>query len=205
MTNFDERALTWDEDPLKVERAGAVAKAIQRIIPLNPQMTALEYGCGTGLLSFALQSGLGPITLADTSQGMLDVLADKIKVEGAANMTPLRLDLSKESIPAESFDLVYSLMTLHHIPNTDGILRRFYTILKPDGWLCLADLDKEDGSFHDAGVTGIHNGFTRADLRTQAEAIGFTGITFSTVYHIQKVGKVFPVFLLVAKKEQNEN
>ncbi len=71
MTNFDERAKDWDSDPKKIERARTVSEAIRNTTPVTPQMSALEYGCGTGLLSFALQSDLGQITLADTSQGML--------------------------------------------------------------------------------------------------------------------------------------
>ena len=94
MTNFDERARDWDSDPNKVERARTVAEAIRRAIPLSNEMKALEYGCGTGLLSFALQSDLGQITLADTSQGMLDVLREKIANAGVTNMHPIRLDLA---------------------------------------------------------------------------------------------------------------
>ena len=82
MTNFDERAKDWDTDPMKVERAQSVADAIRRAVPLTADMSALEYGCGTGLLSFALQSHLGKITLADTSLGMLSVLTEKIAASG---------------------------------------------------------------------------------------------------------------------------
>src|SRR6266536_6200485 len=99
MTNFDERAKDWDSEPNKVERARAVADAIRRTIPLTNDMKALEYGCGTGLLSFALQSDLRQITLADTSQGMLDVLKEKIATAGVTNMHPLRLDLASDPLP----------------------------------------------------------------------------------------------------------
>ena len=122
MTNFDERAKDWDSDPKKIERAGAVAKAIRRAIPLSNEMEALEYGCGTGLLSFALQSDLGQITLADTSQGMLDVLSEKIASAGVTNMHPVRLDLASDPLPAGRYDLTYSLMTLHHIHDVNDIL-----------------------------------------------------------------------------------
>src|SRR5512133_882385 len=98
MTNFDERAKEWDSDPKKVERARAVADAIRKTIRLSNRMNALEYGCGTGLLSFALQSDLGCITLADTSQGMLDVLSEKITNAGVGNMHPLRLDLTSDPL-----------------------------------------------------------------------------------------------------------
>src|SRR5512141_1245652 len=133
MTNFDERAKDWDSDPKKVKRAEAVADAIRKVVPLSKQMSALEYGCGTGLLSFALQSDLGDITLADTSQGMLDVLKEKIAAANVTNMHPLRLDLSKDSLPDRRYDLTYSLMVLHHIQDVNGVIAKFCDVLKPNG------------------------------------------------------------------------
>jgi len=204
MTNFDERAKDWDTDPMKVERAQSVANAIREAVPLTADMSALEYGCGTGLLSFALQSDLGQITLADTSQGMLDVLAEKISTSGVTNMRPIRLDLSVDSLPAQPFDLTYSLMTLHHIEDAKGILKKFHALLKPGGWLCVSDLDKEDGTFHTDGTTDVHLGFKRSDLQQWVEEAGFSGVIFSTAYQIKKeidgVEKTFPVFLLTARK-----
>jgi ubiquinone/menaquinone biosynthesis C-methylase UbiE len=204
MTNFDERAKDWDSDPKKVERARAVAEAIRNAIPLTTKMTALEYGCGTGLVSFALQSDLGQITLADTSQGMLDVLSEKIAAAGVTNMHPTRLDLSTDPLPAERFDLTYSLMVLHHIDDAKGILKKFHALLEPSGILCVADLDKEDGTFHTDGTTDVHLGFERSELQNWVEDAGFADVKFSTAYEIKKkIGdeeKIFPVFLLTARK-----
>ena len=204
MTNFDERAKDWDSDPKKVERARAVAEAIRNAIPLTPKMSALEYGCGTGLLSFAFQADLGQITLADTSQGMLDVLSEKIAAAGVMNMHPARLDLSTDPLPTERFDLTYSLMTLHHIEDAKGILKKFHALLAPSGILCIADLDKEDGTFHTDGTTDVHLGFERTELQKWVENAGFTDVKFSTAYEIKKkiddVEKIFPVFLLTARK-----
>ena len=86
MTDFDLRARDWDSDPLKLDRARKVADAIREAVRLDTGMSALEYGCGTGLLSFALQPSLGRITLADSSQGMLDVLNNKIMSAGFQNI-----------------------------------------------------------------------------------------------------------------------
>jgi len=204
MTNFDERAKDWDSDPEKVERARLVAEAIRRAIPLSREMKALEYGCGTGLLSFALQSDLGQITLADTSQGMLDVLSEKIARAGVTNMHPVRLDLASDPLPAERYDLTYSLMTLHHIQDANGILVKFRDLLAPHGYLLVADLDKEDGTFHTDGTTDVHLGFERDELRKTVENMGFENVTFLTAYEIKKkIGhekKTFPVFLMSAQK-----
>lgn len=204
MTNFDERAKDWDSDPKKVERARAVAEATRSAVPLSKDMTALEYGCGTGLLSFALQEDLGQITLADTSQGMLDVLSEKIAASGVTNMHPVRLDLSTDPLPAEKYQITYSLMVLHHVHDARGILGRFYDVLAPNGYLVIADLDKEDGSFHTDGTTDIHKGFERGELQTWVESAGFGNVRLSTAYEIRKEvdggEKVFPVFLMTAQK-----
>lgn len=200
MTDFDSRAKTWDFDPMKVERAARVAEAIRAALPLQPGFTALEYGCGTGLLSFALRNDFAHITLADTSQGMLNVLAAKIADSGIHSMTPLRLDLTTDPAPASRFDVTYSLMVLHHIPDTDHILRQFHALLRPGGWLAIADLDAEDGTFHTDGSTDVHFGFERAALQTQVEAAGFRGVKCSTAYTIQKNGRAYPVFLLVGER-----
>ena len=204
MTNFDERAKDWDSDPKKVERARVVADAIRSVIPLSKDMHALEYGCGTGLLSFALHEDLGQITLADTSQGMLDVLSEKIANSGVTSMRPVRLDLSTDPLPAEKYHITYSLLVLHHIHDAKGILKKFYDVLEPNGYLVVADLDKEDGSFHTDGTTDVHKGFGRSELQEWVEATGFGKIQISTVYEIKKAveskEKGFPVFLMVAQK-----
>jgi len=203
MMSFDERAATWDADPAKVTRALAVAAAIRDRVATAPATRVLEYGCGTGLLGFALQPHCGRITLADSSSGMLATLQDKIAASGASNLQALRLDLVSDPLPAERFDLICSLMTFHHITDTAGLLRDLHTLLDTPGHLCVADLDREDGSFHGPGFTG-HLGFDRTALAGEAQAAGFHDIDFSTVFHVSKpesAGQTdFPIFLMIARK-----
>lgn len=204
MTNFDERAKDWDSDPDKVARARAVAEAIRRTVPLSNSMNAFEYGCGTGLVSFSLQPDLGQITLADTSTGMLTVLKEKIANAKVTNMHPVMLDLTADPLPEERYDVTYSLLTMHHIHDVRDMLGKFHELLLQNGYLLVADLDKEDGTFHTDGTTDVHLGFGRAELQRMVEEIGFRNVTFSTAYEIKKqIGneeKTFPVFLMCAQK-----
>jgi len=203
MSDFDARAATWDDDPAKVERAQAVADAIVRSVELTRTMRALEYGCGTGLLSFMLRSRLGDVTLADVSDGMLAVAAGKIAAANDRAMRAVKLDLLADPQPADRYDIIYSLMTLHHIPDTGAILQRFHAVLARPGVLCVADLDAEDGSFHGAGFDG-HRGFDRAELAAKARAVGFATVEFATAHEMDKPvdGKPhrYPIFLMVARK-----
>ena len=136
--HFDNRAREWDSNPLFQERAAKIAKAIRAAIPLNAGMTALDYGCGTGLLSFPFKDDLGRITLKDTSSGMLEVLREKIEAQGVTNMTVKQTDLTCDPLPDERYDLIYSSMTLHHIPDTEHILNVFNSLLNAGGALCIA-------------------------------------------------------------------
>lgn len=200
MSDFDAEAREWDDVPGRVERANAVAAAIREQVSLSHRVTAFEYGCGTGLLSFALQANLGPITLADSSSGMLEVLKAKIANQGVRNMTPIQLDLSTDPIPTQKYQLIYTLMTLHHIPDAYSILRSFYAMLEPSGCVCIADLDKEDGSFHKADFAG-HQGFDRDELSQKLSSVGFVNIRISTCYEIPKNERFYPLFLAVAEKQ----
>lgn len=201
--HFDSKARQWDENPVFQERARKIAEALRTMVPLSSRMTALDYGSGSGLLSFPLRNELGFITLSDTSPGMLAVVEEKIAAQGVTNMATLQADLSATSLPDRRFDLIYSSMTLHHIPDTDAILGTFHAHLNPGGWLAIADLDREDGSFHGIEVD-VHHGFDRKALEAQARQAGFADVAFRTVFEIEKEkpeGKrAYPVFLMVARK-----
>jgi hypothetical protein len=74
-------------------------------------------------------------------------------------------------------------------------------LLRPGGWLALSDLDTEDGTFHSADSEGIHHhGFDRSRLRELAEAAGFAGVRVTTAGTMEREGRTYPLFLLVARR-----
>jgi ubiquinone/menaquinone biosynthesis C-methylase UbiE len=200
-SDFDGRASTWDEDASKADRARRVAAAIASRVSSMSSRTVLEYGAGTGLLGLALQPRVRAVTLTDSSRAMLEVAGEKIARGGITNVQTLQLDLAISPPPGLRFDLVCTLMTLHHIPETRRILRAFRALLDEGGVVCIADLDREDGSFHGAGFTG-HNGFDRAELRSDLERSGFRDVQFETVHEVEKRTssgtRRYPLFLAVA-------
>lgn len=198
--HFDERAATWDEDPGHVERAEAIAAAVASEVPLDPSTRVFEYGAGTGLVSQLLRPRVGPITVADTSEGMREVLRAKAHGGSLDGARVWEVDLATTAPPpGEVFDLAVTVMTLHHIEDLAPVLDAFAALLAPGGHLCVADLEEEDGSFHSEGFHG-HHGFARPDLTAALEAAGFDTPTFTTPYRITRDDRTYPVFLAVSRR-----
>lgn len=197
-TDFDARASTWDDDPKKRARAASVAAALRKRIDLSRRPRALEYGAGTGLLTFEIEGDLADAVLADSSAGMLAVADRKIAAGGLTHLSTLAIDLMTDPPPAQRFDLIYSMMTLHHVPDTAAILRIFHDLLTPGGAIAIADLDAEDGSFHGPDVD-VHHGFDRTALGRLIEAAGFHDVVFDTCFEMRRGDTVYPVFLVTAR------
>lgn len=200
MTSFDERAREWDT-PERVRRAQRVAEAIRSAVRLDASMRVIEVGAGTGLLGLDLANEIGELVLADPSTGMLAVAAEKLAATGRARVRTLRFDLVADPPPGEPFDLAISLLVLHHVADTDAALAALHRLLKPGGWLALADLDAEDGSFHGGDNEGIHHlGFERTGLADRARAAGFTEVKLGTATELERDGRSYPLFLLTARR-----
>ncbi|MEO6652645.1 MAG: class I SAM-dependent methyltransferase [Ilumatobacteraceae bacterium] len=194
---FDDKAASWDDDPAKVERATAIADLIVSTIELDDSIRLLEYGAGTGLVSHALQDSVGPVTMADTSAGMRDVMLAKIAAGTIRNGRVWDVDLAADPTPDERFDLIVTVLTLHHIHDVSTVLDRFAALLDRDGWLCVVELDHEDGSFHGADAD-VHHGFGRDEMADLLTAAGFASFEFHDCHHVDRNGQQFPMFLAVA-------
>lgn len=197
---FDEIAGTWDEEPRRLALASSVAEAIGTAVPLSPALEVLDFGCGTGLVTLALRPRVGRITGADTSSGMLEQLRRKIAAGTLANVEAVWMDPAQPRLPDGPFDLVVSSMALHHVEDPGPVFRAFLERLRPGGRVALADLDREDGSFHDDARGVFHLGFDRADVARWLEAAGFVDVAVRLATVDRKNGREYPIFLATGRK-----
>ena len=202
--SFDEQAKDWDTER-RINRAKIISEEISKSIGDGKGLAAMDFGCGTGLISFNLCDRFNSITLIDSSKGMIETLKDKIQNSNINNMAATQLDLAGGDTMHDTFDAIYSSMVLHHIKDTVLIISKFYGLLNDNGYLCIVDLDEEDGSFHKAepGFDG-HNGFDQKKLESILEDAGFESIESKTFYYDEKIteGKSisYSLFLMKARK-----
>jgi 2-polyprenyl-3-methyl-5-hydroxy-6-metoxy-1,4-benzoquinol methylase len=197
--HFDREAGAWDLEARRVALARGVVGAIQERVPLTGAMDVLDFGCGTGLVTLAVAPLVGTITGADTSPGMLKVLGEKAAAVGLA-VAQKTLEGGARLALGGPYHLIVSSMTLHHVADVPGLFHQFAAHLLPGGQVALADLDSEDGSFHN-GVPDVHHlGFRREQISAWLAAAGFLEVQLATAAVMRKGDKDYPVFLATGRR-----
>jgi 2-polyprenyl-3-methyl-5-hydroxy-6-metoxy-1,4-benzoquinol methylase len=196
--HFNEKAKTWDADELIKKLSSAVGSSILKSTPLSKDMLVMDFGAGTGLISSHVAPLVGGIVAVDISEAMLEKLA--AKPELANKVTTACQDILEQPLD-EKFDLIMSAMAMHHVKDTDELVQTFFDHLKPGAMIALADLDKEDGSFHPEGTEGVfHSGFDQDAFQAILEKHGFENVHFFTAHVVEKNEKRYPIFLVSARK-----
>jgi len=204
MSHFDEKAASWDDKPHRVAMGRAIACAVAFHLDSARRPRLMDYGCGTGLCSLSLAERCAIVWGVDSSTGMLAQFEAKARAAGFDHVFARQHDLTVTPLNDLEPDVILCAMTLHHVRDVEILLKRFYEMLSPGGLVAIADLDQEDGSFHQDTRGVYHHGFRRKWMREQLCAAGFARVNFETVYEIEKTTATgtlrrFPVFLATAR------
>lgn len=142
-------------------------------VPHRAGETYLDVGCGNGAAA---------LRIADSSRLVVtgvDVDPDQIRSarEAAGRRTDVRFevaDATRLPFADESFDIVATYKTLHHVPRWEEAVAEMVRVLKPGGRLIYADLVVPRWlAAIGRRVAGDHAGFvTRDALRCLVEAEG---------------------------------
>ncbi|KOY36154.1 class I SAM-dependent methyltransferase [Vibrio parahaemolyticus] len=168
---FDSVASSWDENPMKIERARVTAAKVKEI-DFGSYNSVVDFGSGTGLLGIQLRNTFTHVHLADSSAKMLEEAKSKIAKASLNNVHTHQVKCVSEL--NSRYSAIVTLMTLHHIPDVQGFFSQAHSVLEQGGTLIIADLYKENGSFHrhNPEFSG-HNGFDVSELKVIAEHSGF--------------------------------
>ena len=195
---FKHKSKKWDMNNKRVQNAKGVAEIILNNIDITHTHTLLDVGAGTGLLSYFISQKPKKITALDSSASMLAELEAKID-QFACPISIVNTALDDFNCNG-CFDGIISSMTIHHIENIHALFEKFFTLLKDEGFIAIADLGSEDGTFHDDNEGVHHFGFDFERLKKMAQDAGFKECVVQKAHTIEKPHRHFDVFVLLAKK-----
>jgi len=98
---------------------------------------ALDAGCGHGLLARQLALHCEHVTAIDVDHEVF--ISARTAGGSSPRVTYLQGDVLTHGFPAESFDLITAVATLHHFPLKPA-LERFQNLLRPGGVLAVIGL-----------------------------------------------------------------
>ena len=183
-------------DEAEIERMGNEYFDVLEDSLVNKNSYVLDVGCGTGRWSYYLSSRVKFIEAIDPSDAVFSA-ARLTSVKPNIRVTKAGVD----NIPFadNSFDFIFSLGVLHHIPDTTGAIKKIYEKIKPNGYFLVYlyyNLDNR-GTVYKAifklsnGVRKIISGMPKAVKQLLAEIISFT-IYLPFVFLARLCKTVFP-------------
>jgi len=197
MADFDLLANEYDTDK-RIKRSKEFADEIRMYITDGHKKSALEYGCGTGLVGFNLIYDFDSVIFVDSSVNMIEQVSKKLLSLGKTSCYARCCDFLTE-IPRDiSVDYVILSLVLHHIEDTKTILTRFYGILNSGGHLLI--IDKNGGGKYYANNPDIdgYDGFDQSFLSELIREIGFFIVESKTFWHSSENEN--GIFILDAQK-----
>ena len=196
--HFKNKSKSWDMSSMRVQNAKSIADLIVKNIKFIETMDVMDLGAGTGLLSYFIAPHVAKIIAVDNSPSMLEEFKNKAS-EFDSETEIMVADISTDDL-GRTFDGIISSMTIHHVEDTKALFSKLYAMLNENGFIAIADLDTENGSFHSDNAGVFHYGFNRKILENIAKEAGFKNISFTLAATINKPQATFTVFLMTAVK-----
>lgn len=138
IANFGDEWTWFDQTDLADADVHAVFDGYFRLVDwarLGEEPLCLDAGCGSGRWARLVAPRVGRLEALDASPRVAAVAQRRLS--GTRNASVVCASVTASPFRDGSFDFVYSLGVLHHVPDTDGALRRVSRLLKPGGQLLL--------------------------------------------------------------------
>jgi 2-polyprenyl-3-methyl-5-hydroxy-6-metoxy-1,4-benzoquinol methylase len=196
---FAEKSKSYEKEAARVNNVHTIADAILERLAYDKQNAhVMDFGSGTGLLTGQIAPFVKKITTVDISPSMNEQLRAKESSLGC-ELEMMELDLTQTSL-SQTFHGIVSSMTMHHVEDILSMFQKFYDMLHKNGTIAIADLDKEDGTFHTENTGVFHFGFEQETFAALARQAGFEDVSIEIVSVAKKPYGEYPIFLLTGYK-----
>ncbi len=103
----------------------------------RPEEKILDIGCGEGIFTNELAKRGYDVTGIDISDHDLKVARKRAK-QMNLKVEYIKMDAQKMNFRNNSFDKIYSISTIEHIPDDQAVFNECFRVLKPDGALVIS-------------------------------------------------------------------
>ncbi len=129
---WDRTAERYALQPIADEAAYQKKLEISRRY-FRPDMTALEFGCGTGSTAIGHAPYVKHILAIDFSPKMIEIAWAKAEAQQVENVTFERSTIEELTPADQVFDAVLGLNVLHLLQNKEVAIAKVHRMLKPGG------------------------------------------------------------------------
>lgn len=178
MSDWDEHAASWDDDPAVRAYAAGVDESLTSLLSdLGVDLTGAavcDFGCGTGLLTERLADRCARIDAVDSSPAMLAVVRTKADQHAWVHVRPLA------ALPdsPERYDLIVCSSVLAFVDDHAEVVDRLAGHLAPGGVLVQWDWELDPDAAEPFGLdrATIARALERAGLKDVRVRVGFEAV-----------------------------
>lgn len=199
INEFNQMAVKYDT-PKNKHMAKRAADAIRNLLDESHKKSAIDFGCGTGLVGLDLLEDFKSMLFIDASIKMIEQVEKKLADKNTKKASVLCLDIEKDAQLPYKVDTIILSLVLHHIPDSHRLLTKLYETLNEDGQLLIIEMEKQEKDSSNHG-----HGMDRSVLATTLAGIGYQNIQSDIFYDAKKEsdGQEASRFVLSARKKLN--
>lgn len=163
--SWDDYADGWDENQDVVVYAEKAFSALTEQVDIN-NLSILDFGCGTGLLTAKMAQNAKSVHAIDTSNKMIEVLNNKAIDNISTQVVEVSESWLKENNHLlDTFDLITASSVFAFVDDYHQTLLLLKQLLKPDGKIVQWDWQKsqQEPEFG-FNQQDIKDGFTQANI-----------------------------------------
>lgn len=178
-SQFNQIARNYDNNE-RIKLAKTISSELNLLFNKGTYDSLLDYGGGTGLVTFDIEHHFNHITVLDASPKMVGICNTKIKTLNKTNIAAIEGDLltSNNILLHQTYDVILLSLVLLHSGNYMALLQQLVTQLNSNGLLIIVDFDKNENVNH----PNIYNGFEQKDIQKSLRTIGLSNIDSHTFY-----------------------
>ena len=125
------------------------------LVPEDPSARWLEVACGPGLIARAMAPRVGSVVGLDLTPAMVEKARADAAAAGVENVSFEVGDATALGLADDSLDGAITRFSLHHIPAPVRVIEEMRRVVRPGGYIVLADFVTDDDAVGAAWQEGI--------------------------------------------------